>query len=457
MNQTATASPTTAQGPIAPDPIGIVGTGYVGLVTAVALAELGHAVHCLDIDASKVARLRAGEVPFVEPGLPELLGRNRGRMTFTTDPHGVFDHCRIVFVTVDTPPMPSGDADLSRVEAVIDAIPADIDDLLLVIKSTVPANTGQRIQRELARRGRTGIRYVSNPEFLREGSALADVFHPDRVVVGADDQTDAQRVADLWRSLGGELLVCDLASAEMVKLASNAFLATKISFINEIANVCDVVGADVATVARGMGLDQRIGSSFLSAGIGYGGSCFPKDVRALKQLAGNAGYHFQLLTSVIEVNELQKRRVVTLLANRLGSLHGRRIALLGLSFKPGTDDLREASSIVLAQRLAAEGAQLVVHDPVVGQQVMQQLPSGTVRASDVRGAITGAHAVVIVTEWPDYHALLASGNATLMRNPLLVDGRNMLDPVLAAEAGFEWVGVGRAALTTEPTRLTEVA
>ena len=446
-----------AVAPDLPAPIGIVGTGYVGLVTAVALADLGHRVRCLDIDAAKIARLQQGEVPFVEPELPELLARNQARLLFTTDVADLFPACRIVFVTVDTPPMPSGDADLSRVEAVIDAIPADADDLLLVMKSTVPVNTGNRISRELTQRGRTGIRYVSNPEFLREGSAIADVFHPDRIVVGADDATDAQRVADLWRDLGGELVLCDLASAEMVKLASNAFLATKISFVNEIANVCDVVGADVETVARGMGLDRRIGHAFLSAGIGYGGSCFPKDVKALKQLAGNAGYHFQLLTSVIEVNEIQKRRVVTLLSNRLGSLHGRRIALLGLSFKPGTDDTREASSLVLAQRLAAEGAKIVVHDPVVGSSVTQHLPRGTVRAASAREALTGADAAVIVTEWPEYRSLAADGVATLMRHPLLVDGRNVLDPAAAAAVGFEWIGIGRAVAARPATSLQVVA
>jgi UDPglucose 6-dehydrogenase len=441
-----------------PAPIGIVGTGYVGLVTAVALADLGHRVRCLDIDAAKIARLQDGQVPFVEPELPELLARNRSRLLFTTDVADLFPACRIVFVTVDTPPMPSGDADLSRVESVIDAIPAEVDDLLLVMKSTVPVNTGARISRELAQRSRTGIRYVSNPEFLREGSAIADVFHPDRIVVGADDAADAQRVADLWRDLGGELVVCDLASAEMVKLASNAFLATKISFVNEIANVCDVVGADVETVARGMGLDRRIGHAFLAAGIGYGGSCFPKDVKALKQLAGNAGYHFQLLTSVIEVNEIQKRRVVALLSNRLGSLHGRRIALLGLSFKPGTDDMREASSLVLAQRLASEGAKIVVHDPVVGAGVMQHLPKGTVRATSPRDALVGADAVVIVTEWPEYRTLLDDdGAATLMRQPLLVDGRNLLDPAAAAAAGFEWIGIGRAAASQPAATLQGVA
>jgi UDPglucose 6-dehydrogenase len=426
--------------------IGIVGTGYVGLVTAVALAELGHAVTCLDIDVAKVSQLQLGEAPFHEPGLDDLLAKNLGRLTFTTDPVETFDNCEIAFITVDTPPLASGDADLSRVQAVLDAIPADVDDLLLVMKSTVPVSTGARIARELAERGRTGIRYVSNPEFLREGSAVADVLHPDRVVIGADDPEDAAAVAELWKPLGGEVLLCDIASAEMVKLASNAFLATKISFINEIANVCDVVGADVSTVAQGMGLDTRIGPAFLSAGIGYGGSCFPKDVTALKQLAGNAGYHFQLLASVIEVNTLQKRRVVTTLRNQLGTLDGKRIVLLGLSFKPGTDDLREASSLVLAERLAAERAELVVHDPVVGDGVIELLPRGTTRAPGVAEALDGADAVVLVTEWPEYRCLLDEGMSSRMRRPLLVDGRNLLEPGLAAEAGFEWVGIGRSAV-----------
>ena len=425
--------------------IAVIGTGYVGLVTAVALAELGHEVCCLDIDPAKIDKLRRGEAPFVEPGLDKLLAENLPRLTFTTDPALVFGAARIAFVTVDTPPLSSGDADLSRVQAVLDSIPADIDDLILVMKSTVPVNTGARIMRELAERGRTGVRYVSNPEFLREGSAVQDVFHPDRVVIGADDPGDATEVAALWEPLGGEVLVCDIPSAEMVKLASNAFLATKISFINEIANVCDVVGADVSTVAKGMGLDTRIGTAFLGAGIGYGGSCFPKDVTALKQLAGNAGYHFQLLASVIEVNTLQKRRVVTTLANRLGSLDGKRIALLGLSFKPGTDDLREASSLVLAERLASERARLVVHDPVVGDDVLDRLPRGTERASTVADAIDGADAAVVVTEWPQYGALLDDGMAARMARPLVVDGRNMLDPTAATAAGYEWIGIGRSA------------
>jgi UDPglucose 6-dehydrogenase len=258
----------------------------------------------------------------------------------------------------------------------LDEIP-ECAQVTLVMKSTVPVNTGQKVQRRLRARGLRGVRYVSNPEFLREGCALHDVLHPDRVVVGCDDADVARSIAAIWEPFGGATLICDVASAEMIKLASNAFLATKISFVNEIANVCDAVGADVAVVTAGMGLDHRIGAAFLQPGLGYGGSCFPKDVAALKQLAGNSGYHFQLLSAVIEVNELQKRRVITTLVARLGSLAGRRIALLGLAFKPGTDDMREASSVVLAERLVAEGVTVVVHDPVV-RDAGSRLPAGCI-------------------------------------------------------------------------------
>ncbi len=432
----------TFPSPTNPAPVGIVGTGYVGLVTGLALAELGQQVICLDVDRAKVATLQAGRTPFHEPGVDDLLTRHAARITFTTDPTEVFGPCPVVFVTVDTPPGPSGDADLSRVEAVVAAIPAGTE-LVMVMKSTVPAGTGRRITRHLRATGRHGVRYVSNPEFLREGSAVHDVLHPERVVLGADDPTAADAVAALWAPLGAPVVQCDVASAEMVKLAANAFLATKISFVNEIANVCDAVGADVVTVARGMGLDSRIGAAFLNPGIGYGGSCFPKDVAALKQLAGNSGYHFQLLSAVIEVNELQKRRIVVHLANRLGQLQGARIALLGLAFKPGTDDLREASSLVLAARLAAEGATLVVHDPVVGDHVLDLLPAGTRKVARAADALVGADAAIVVTEWPEYLDLVRPELAGAMARPLLVDGRNLIDPEAAATAGFEWVGVGR--------------
>jgi UDPglucose 6-dehydrogenase len=341
---------------------------------------------------------------------------------------------------VDTPPTYSGDADLSRVEAVIEELPASAEHAI-VMKSTVPVGTGRSIQRR-----RDGLGYVSNPEFLKEGSAVDDFMRPDRVVIGAGEDSDeyADRVEALYEPVGGRILRTDVASAEMIKLASNAFLATKISFINEIANVCEGVGADVTEVARGMGLDQRIGPKFLQAGVGYGGSCFPKDVSALKMLAGNTGYHFQLLNSVIEVNELQKRRVIAKLSKHLGSLVGRRLALLGLAFKPDTDDMREASSLVLSARLQGEGATVVAYDPVADSRASELLPSVEL-ADSPEGALAAADAAILVTEWPEFAELDWEDLATQMSNPLLVDGRNFLDPDRLRAAGFTYEGIGRAA------------
>ena len=424
--------------------VGVIGVGYVGLVTAACLAELGHHVVCRDIVPERVAMLQRGEVPIHEPGVPELLQRNAERLTFTLDMEDVFRDARIAIICVDTPPTASGDADLSRVEAVIAALPASAEGAVLVMKSTVPVGTGTRVRSELDARGRQDVGYVSNPEFLREGSAVADFRQPDRVVVGGDRPDDVERVARLYQDLNAPILTTDIASAEMIKLASNAFLATKISFVNEIANVCERVGADVEEVARGMGMDSRIGQSFLRPGIGYGGSCFPKDVTALKQLAGNTGYSFQLLASVIEVNELQKRRVIGKLQDRLGSLRGRRVALLGLAFKPHTDDMREASSIVLASRLIAEGASVVAFDPVAAERARGVLPEAVEIAGSMLAAVTDADAVVIVTEWPEFRAVLSAEVHAAMRGPLIVDGRNLLDPSEAVAAGFTYVPIGRA-------------
>jgi UDPglucose 6-dehydrogenase len=307
------------------------------------------------------------------------------------------------------------------------------------MKSTVPSGTGAAIRREMP-----GLAYVSCPEFLKEGSAVADFLDPDRVVIGADagDEWAADAVAALYEPLGGEIVRTDVASAEMIKLASNAFLATKISFINEIANVCEEVGADVTEVARGMGLDERIGDAFLRAGIGYGGSCFPKDVSALKQLAGNSGYHFQLLNSVIEVNELQKRRVIGKLTKHLGSLVGRRIALLGLAFKPNTDDMREASSLVLSARLQGEGAEVVGYDPVANDAASGLL-SSIEFASSPAEALAGADGAILVTEWSEFADLDWPALAGRMANAVIVDGRNFLDPEQMRAAGFAYEGVGR--------------
>ncbi len=438
-----------------PEAVGVIGVGYVGLVTAACLAELGHPVVCRDIDPERVAMLQRGEVPIHEPGVPELLQRNAERMTFTLDMEDVFAAARIAIICVDTPPTASGDADLSRVEAVIEALPASAEGAILVMKSTVPVGTGRRVRTELDARGREDVGYVSNPEFLREGSAVADFREPDRVVVGGDRPDDVERVARLYQDLNAPIVTTDTASAEMIKLASNAFLATKISFVNEIANVCERVGADVEEVARGMGMDTRIGSSFLLPGIGYGGSFFPKDVTALKQLAGNTGYSFQLLAAVIEVNELQKRRVIGKLEERLGDLRDRRICLLGLAFKPHPDDMREASSIVLASRLVAEGASVVAFDPVAAQRAQGVLPAQVEIAGSLEAAVREADAVVIVTEWPEFRAVLDAGVRAAMRRPLIVDGRNLLDPDEAVAAGFTYVPIGRA--DRDPDRELEQA
>jgi UDPglucose 6-dehydrogenase len=426
------------------EPVGVIGVGWVGLVTAACFAELGHPVIARDILQEKVDSLSRGEVTIHEPDLADLVRRNAERLTFTTDMGELLDAARLLFVCVDTPPTYSGDADLSRIRAVVEELPEGSEHVL-IMKSTVPAGTGEAIRRDLP-----GLSYVSCPEFLKEGTAVADFMDPDRVVIGADpgDEEAAAAVAGLYEPLG-EILHTDVSSAEMIKLASNAFLATKISFINEIANVCEEVGADVGEVARGMGLDERIGSSFLRAGIGYGGSCFPKDVTALKMLAGNTGYHFQLLTAVIEVNELQKRRVVGKLEKHLGSLLGKRVALLGLAFKPDTDDMREASSLVLAARLQGEGAEVVAYDPVASERAGQMLDSVTLTDSAME-ALEGADAVVLVTEWREFAELDWPEVARRMARPLIVDGRNFLDPEALAAAGFEYEGIGKTSVAQAP-------
>jgi UDP-glucose 6-dehydrogenase len=620
------------------EPIGVIGAGWVGLVTAACFAELGHEVHCRDIVAEKIESLRAGQVPIYEPDLSELIERNTERLDFTTDMGSVLENAQLLFCCVDTPPTYSGDADLSRVQRVIEEV-GDSRDHALVMKSTVPVGTGRSIARDA-----NGLGYVSNPEFLKEGSAVSDFMEPDRVVVGVEPQFTqfGERVAALYESLDAPVIRTDVASAEMIKLASNAFLATKISFINEIANVSEELGADVAEVARGMGLDERIGPKFLQAGIGYGGSClvgsetvlvrrsgrvwmwtleemferlaeeqcadaettvlaprdievlcwgtpdfmpqflpvalatrrlyegtvlevrtesgeavrctpdhpflvadsdgrvagrklayalthrdhlpvvpeavqprfaelvvsatvraattlqrkasrgtlaegsehvtwtacsgaaplsfkghvysievpgphtfvttgglvtsncFPKDVSALKQLAGNSGYHFQLLTAVIEVNELQKRRTIGKLQKHLGSLVGKEVALLGVAFKPDTDDVREATSLVLAARLQGEGANVRVYDPVASANASELLGGARICESALE-ALDGADAAVLVTEWPEFAELDWAGEVKeRMASPVIVDGRNFLDAGALKEAGFAYEGVGRS-------------
>jgi UDPglucose 6-dehydrogenase len=425
--------------------VGIFGAGWVGLVTGACFADLGHEVVVRDVVPEKIDALREGRVPFHEHEVPALLERNAERLTYTLDVDDVVD-CEFLFICVDTPPTYSGDADLSRVWTVIDELPELSGHPIVVMKSTVPVGTGEKVRGGLDERGLEHVGYVSNPEFLAEGRAVADFMQPDRIVVGAFDMEDAEAVAGLYAGIDAPVVQSDVNSAEMIKLAANAFLMTRISFINEIANVCEATGADVVKVAEGVGLDRRLGPHFLRAGIGYGGSCFPKDSLALKQLASNSGYHFQLLSAVIEVNELQKRRVIGKLKRHLGSLDGKVIALLGLAFKANTDDMREAPSIVLASRLLAEGAEVRAWDPVADGR---KLPKGVDVMDSVADAVRGADAAVIVTEWDELRGLASPAVRASMANPLIVDGRNLLDPEETRRAGFVYEGIGRPTAPTD--------
>ncbi len=422
--------------------VAVFGAGYVGLVTGACLADLGHDVVVRDVLPERVESLRAGEVPIYEPGLDELLRRNAERLAYTLDVGEAVSDAQFLFVAVGTPPTYSGDADLSAVWTVVDELTGLDRRAVLVMKSTVPVGTGAKVRHRLDERGLDLIGYASNPEFTAEGTAIRDFQHPDRIVIGSFEDEDGDAVQELHSGIDGHVVRCDVASAEMIKLAANAALMTRISFINEIANVCEATGADVVRVAEGVGLDRRIGASFLRAGIGYGGSCFPKDSLALKQLAANSGYHFQLLNAVIEVNELQKRRVIGKLQHHLGTLRGKKVALLGLAFKPNTDDVREAPSLILAGRLVAEGADVRAWDPVADGRAV--LPYATI-CDDPLETLDGADAAVLVTEWPQLTQLDWAEAASRMRNPLLIDGRNMLEPAAMREAGFTYEGIGRAA------------
>jgi UDPglucose 6-dehydrogenase len=419
--------------------IGVFGAGWVGLVTAGCFAELGHRVIVRDVVPERIAALQTGRVPFHEPDLPEVLERNRERITYTLDAADLTDADALV-VCVQTPPTYSGDADLSFVWSALDDLPRGDRRQVLVMKSTVPVGTGEKVRSALEARGLESVGYVSNPEFLAEGNAVQDFLNPDRIVIGAFVEQDAAAVEALYAGIEAPVVRTDVASAEMIKLAANAFLMTRISFINEIANVCEAVGADVVEVAEGVGLDHRLGPHFLRAGIGYGGSCFPKDSLALKQLASNSGYHFQLLAAVIEVNELQKRRVIQKLQKHLGRLRGKKVALLGLAFKAGTDDMREAPSLVLASRLLAEGTEVRAWDPVARPGELLQ---GAVLCDTVLEAVTGADAAVIVTEWDELRELASPEVREAMARPLIIDGRNLLDPEETRRSGFAYEGIGR--------------
>ncbi|MEV4474096.1 UDP-glucose dehydrogenase family protein [Nonomuraea salmonea] len=422
--------------------VAVFGAGYIGLVTGACLAELGHRVVVRDIDPGKVALLRSGDVPIYEPDLGDMIARNKERLSFTTDLGETLDGAEIAYVCVDTPPSASGDADLSRVWSVVRSLEGAEHLRAVVMKSTVPVGTGTRVRAALDEAGLSHVGYAANPEFTAEGSAVRDFMRPDRIVIGSADDATAALVAELHEGIEGPVVVMDVRSAEMVKLASNALLATKISFINEIATLCEKTGADVEEVARAVGLDHRLGPHFLRPGIGWGGSCFPKDSEALRQLASNTGYHLQLLSAVIEVNNLQKRRAIQKLKDELGTLTGMRVALLGLTFKPGTDDMREATSTVLAGRLLAEGAEVRCWDPMARPAEVEPWTS-TTRLATPELAVEGADAAIVVTEWPQLKEADWAGMAATMRRPVLFDGRNLLDPREMRGLGYTYMGVGR--------------
>lgn len=434
--------------------IAIVGSGYVGLVTGACLADFGHNVICVDADCDRVTRLSNGDIPFFEPGLAELVERNAaaGRLLFTADIGPAVSTSTVIFLAVGTPEGRDGAADMSQVSAAVAAIAAHVDGYrIIVTKSTVPVGTGWGLRELMRRHLRAPVEFdvVANPEFLREGSAIEDFMRPDRIVIGADSARAAAVIREIYRPLyliETPFVITDLATAEMIKYASNALLAVKISFMNEIANLCDDVRADVHTVAKGMGLDNRIGPKFLHPGPGYGGSCFPKDTRALASLGKRFGTPQHIVESAIRVNEEQRRRLFRKIELALGGLWGRRIAMLGLSFKPNTSDVREAPALYLCRELVAAGASICAFDPIAMKDAasdLADLGASVEFASDPYEAAAGADAVVIMTEWNEFRNLDLVALRSSVASPLLVDARNILEPSQARAAGFRYLCTGR--------------
>jgi UDPglucose 6-dehydrogenase len=428
----------------------VVGTGYVGLVTGAVFADLGNDVVCVDNDRAKVDLLRGGTMPIYEPGLDEMVTRNAadGRLTFTTDlPAGV-RQSDVVFIAVGTPSKESGETDLSHVEGVAAEIGRSMDRYKVVVnKSTVPVGTGELVREVITRTQPRPIEFdvVSNPEFLREGSAIEDTLRPDRIVIGAPTQQVAMTLVELYAPLERPMIITDLPSAEVIKYASNAFLAAKISFINAIANVCEAAGADISQVMKGIGLDSRIGLAFLQPGLGYGGSCFPKDVDSLIHTAARLGYDFKLLRSVVEINRERATHLIDMMKKALGPFEDKTVAVLGLAFKPNTDDMREAPALTLVQLLAGAGAEVTAHDPVAAGVARRLLGPQVRLADEPYAAAEGADALFLVTEWNEFRSPDLERLKRTMRGNALFDGRNAWDAAKARAAGFWYCGVGRAA------------
>ncbi len=426
----------------------VVGTGYVGLVTGAVFADLGNDVLCVDNDRAKIKSLLAGRMPIYEPGLEEMVARNTGdgRLNFTTDIAAGVRQSDVIFIAVGTPAKDTGETDLSHVEAVAAEIGRAMDRYKVVVnKSTVPVGTGELVREVIARHQDTPIQFdvVSNPEFLREGSAIEDTLRPDRIVIGAPNQQVAMTLVELYASLERPMIITDLPSAEVIKYASNAFLAAKISFINSIANICEAAGADVSQVAKGMGLDSRIGTQFLQPGLGYGGSCFPKDVDSLIHTSARLGYDFKLLRSVVDINRERAQHLVEMAKKALNPMDDKTVAVLGLAFKPNTDDMRDAKSIEVVRLLRSAGARVRAYDPVAMDNARPLLPSDIVFSDSAYDAADGADAVALLTEWNEFKFLNLERLRRSMHRPLILDGRNLYEPERMRRLGFEYHSIGR--------------
>ena len=453
--------------------IAVIGTGYVGLVSAACFAEIGHEVIAVDSDIAKVEMLLSGTVPIHEKHLPELIDRHRGnRLMFSSDTGEACRQADVIFICVGTPPSYTGEADLSYVEGVARELALSLNSHKVIVeKSTVPVGTCEAVFRTMLVYGASATHFsiASNPEFLREGTAVIDFLYPDRILLGVSDELSRNALTEVYKPIvsgsywkepsallsGSKLapahqIITSVKSAEMIKHASNAFLALKISFINSVANVCERVGADVREVALGMGADSRIGPRFLTPGIGYGGSCFPKDVLAFRSVAASVGYDFTILREVMEVNEDQKRRFVSKVRASLWNLRGKKLAVLGLAFKGGTDDCRDSPAIDLVKRLRAEGAEIVAYDPVAMKRAQALLPDDTVTfANSSYEACTGADALLILTEWPEFAELDWRRVQQLLRLPNVLDGKNLLDPIVVRAAGLRYYGVGTSSIALD--------
>ena len=427
--------------------ITVVGSGYVGLVTGACFSELGNDLICIDIDESKIRKLNDGIIPIYEPGLEELVKKNRkeGRLTFTTDLKKSIKDSEIIFICVGTPPKDNGEADLSHVESVARTIAEVMDSYKLIVeKSTVPVETGNKVGKSIRAYNTKKVDFdvVSNPEFLREGSAVNDFMHPDRIVVGCESEKARKIMENLYAPLNVPIIFTDIKSAEIIKHASNSFLATKISFINAIANICELAGADVEKVAEGMGFDKRIGRSFLNAGIGYGGFCFPKDAEAFIRISEKLGYNFRLLKTAQEINQSQRKHFVRKIEKALWVVKGKTIGILGLAFKPNTDDMRYAPSIDIIKELQKEGAEIKAYDPVAHERSKEFLKDIKYCANPYEVA-ENSDALVIITEWSEFKELDLRKIKSLMRNPLIIDGRNIYSPKKLKKEGFMYISIGR--------------